>query len=146
MALKDRLMQDLKDSMKSKNIITKNTVQMIRSQILQVEKDNKVVLDDEGIIDVISKMLKQRRNALPEYEKSNRQDLIDDLNEEINILLDYLPKQLSQQELEVIVKSVIEEIGATGMKDLGSTMKEVMIRVKGKADGKTVNETIRKLL
>lgn len=143
MSLKETLMDDLKAAMKDKDVIRKNTVQMIRSAILQFEKDNKAELDDNGIIDVIAKELKRRRDVLPEYEKSGREDLIADINREIEILLAYLPKQLSKEELEVIVSEAIAEVGATSMKDMGKIMAAVMPKTKGRADGKMINEIVK---
>ena len=143
MSLKETLMDDLKAAMKDKDVIRKNTVQMIRSAILQFEKDNKAELDDNGIIDVIAKELKRRRDVLPEYEKSGREDLIADINREIEILLAYLPKQLSKEELEVIVAEAIAEVGAASMKDMGKIMAAVMPKTKGRADGKMINEIVK---
>lgn len=143
MLLKERLMNDLKEAMKDKDIIRKNTVQMIRSAVLQFEKDNKTELDDSGVIDVIAKELKRRRDTLPEYEKSGRDDLIANMNREIEILLTYLPKQLTPEELEVIVADAIEEVGATSMKDMGKIMAAVMPKTKGRADGKMINEIVK---
>lgn len=143
MALKEQLMDDLKAAMKDKDIIRKNTVQMIRSAVLQFEKDNKTVLDDSGVTDVIAKELKRRRDVLPEYEKSGREDLIADINREIEILLAYLPKQLTKEELEEIVVAAISEVGATSMKDMGKIMGAVMPKTKGRADGKMINEIVK---
>ncbi len=143
MALKEKLMDDLKTAMKDKDIIRKNTVQMVRSAILQFEKDNKTELDDSGITDVIAKELKRRRDVLPEYEKSGREDLIGDIKREIEILLDYLPKQLSREELEEIVIEAIKATGATSMKDMGKIMGAVMPKTKGRADGKMINEIVK---
>lgn len=143
MALKEQLMDDLKAAMKDKDIIRKNTVQMIRSAILQFEKDNKAELDDSGVTDVIAKELKRRRDVLPEYEKSGREDLIADINREIEILLAYLPKQLTKEELEEIVTAAISEVGATSMKDMGKIMGAVMPKTKGRADGKMINEIVK---
>ncbi len=143
MSLKEKLMDDLKEAMKEKDIVRKNTVQMVRSAILQFEKDNKAELDDEGIIDVIAKELKRRRDVLPEYEKSGRDDLIEDINREIEILLAYLPKQLSREELEEIVLAAIKETGAASMKDMGKIMGAVMPKTKGRADGKMINEIVK---
>ena len=140
MALKETLMNDLKAAMKEKDIIRKNTVQMVRSAILQFEKDNQKELNDEGILEVIAKELKRRRDVLPEYEKSGREDLIKDINREIEILLSYLPKQLTKEELEVIVADAISETGAASMRDMGKIMAAVMPKVKGRADGKMINE------
>ncbi len=146
MSLKETLMNDLKEAMKDKDIIRKNTVQMVRSSVLQFEKDNKVELDDPGIIEVIARELKKRRDVLPEYEKSGREDLIGDIKREIETLLAYLPEQLSREELEVIVKEAIAGVGATSMKDMGKIMAAVMPQTKGRADGKMINEIVKELL
>ncbi len=143
MSLKEKLMDDLKEAMKEKDIIRKNTVQMVRSAILQFEKDNKAELDDEGVTEVIAKELKRRRDVLPEYEKSGREDLIKDINREIEILLAYLPKQLSREELEEIVIDAIKATGAASMKDMGKIMGAVMPKTKGRADGKMINEIVK---
>ena len=143
MGLKETLMQDLKDAMKEKDTIRKNTVQMIRSAVLQFEKDNLTELDEEGIVEVIAKELKKRRDVLPEYEKSGRDDLIADIKREIEILLTYLPKQLTKEELEVIVVEAIEATSAASMKEMGKIMGVVMPKVKGRADGKMINEIVK---
>ena len=102
--LKEKLLEDLKNSMKDKNIVRKNVVQMVRAGILQVEKDKHIELNDDQIIEIIAKESKKRKDALADYEKSGRQDLIDEIKEEIEILAEYLPKQLSVEEVEKIVK------------------------------------------
>ncbi|NLD48533.1 MAG: GatB/YqeY domain-containing protein [Clostridiaceae bacterium] len=146
MSLKERLLEDMKIAMRDKEIIKKNTIQMARSAVLQIEKDNKVTLDDDGVIEIIAKEVKKRRDSLPEYEKSGRQDLIDNLKDEIDVLLKYLPEQLTEEELEVIVKEAIVETGANSAKEIGKIMQVVLPKVKGRADGKMVNQIIRKLL
>jgi uncharacterized protein YqeY len=114
--------------------------------VLQVEKDNKVTLDNDGVLEIISKELKKRKDSLAEYEKSGRQDLIDNLKTEINVLLGYLPEQLSEDQIEDIVKDVIKETGATSVKEIGKVMQAVLPKVKGRADGKIVNQIVRKYL
>lgn len=146
MSIKETLAQDLKLSMKEKDLVRKNTVQSIRAAILQVEKDNLVELDDDGIIDVIAKELKKRRDVLPDYEKSGREELITQLNREIEIVMGYLPSQLSEDELDEIVKTAVESTGASTMKDMGKIMAEVMPKIKGRADGKLVNTLAKKYL
>lgn len=146
MSIKEQLMNDLKEAMKDKDVVRKNTVQMVRSGILQIEKDTKTVLDDEGVTDVIARELKKRRDVLPEYEKSGREDLIEDLNKEIKVLMSYLPEQLSEEELEKIVSDVIAEVGATSMKDMGKIMANIMPKTKGRADGKLINKIVREKL
>ncbi len=146
MSLKEKLMDDLKTAMKDKDTIRKNTVQMVRSSVLQYEKDNLCELDDDGVLDVIAKELKKRKDVLPEYEKSGREDLIEDINKEIETLLAYLPAQLTREELEVIVTDAISEVGATSMKDMGKIMAAVMPKTRGRADGKMINAIVKEKL
>ena len=144
--LKEKLLEDLKNCMKDKNVVRKNVIQMVRAAILQVEKDNGITLDDNQIIDIIAKESKKRKDSLVDYEKSGREDLINELKEEINILAEYLPKQLSMEEVEKIVKEVIEEEGATSMKDMGKVMKAAKEKIGAASDGKTINEVVKKCL
>ena len=146
MSLKETLLQDLKAAMKDKDIIRKNTIQLVRSGVLQIEKDNQVELDDDGVLDVVAKVLKKRRDSLPEYEKSGRTDLIENLNREIEVLLGYLPKQLTEDEIHKIVEETIAETGATTMKDMGKVMGAVSPKVKGRADNRVVSGYVKKLL
>jgi len=146
MSLKEILANDLKSAMKEKDVIRKNTVQRVRSAILQYEKDNLTELDENGVLDIIAKELKKRKDVLPEYEKSGREDLIGDIKREIEVLLVYLPKQLTETELENIIKESISETGATSIKDIGKIMQNVMPKTKGRADGKMINTIVRKLL
>lgn len=145
MSLKARLMDDLKTSMKNKDILRKNTITMVRAGIKQVEVDERIELDDEAIIQLISKQLKEKRNAIEEFKKGNRDDLVQQAEDEINVLLEYLPEQLTEEELIEIVKEVIEA-GDYTMKDIGKIMKDVMPKIQGKADGKMVNAVVRKIL
>ena len=146
MSLKDKLMLDLKEAMKEKDTIRKNTVQLVRSGVLQIEKDKKIELDDEGVLDVIAKELKKRRDSMPDYVKSGRQDLIDNLNKEIEVLLTYLPKQLTEDEIRAIVEEAVKETGATTMKDMGKVMANVTPKVKGRADNKIVSGLVKQML
>ena len=146
MSLKDKLLQDLKEAMKEKDTVRKNTVQLVRSGILQIGKDKKIELDDEGVLDVISKELKKRRDSMPDYVKSGRQDLIDNLNKEIEVLLTYLPKQLTEDEIKVIVEEAVKETGAATMKDMGKVMANVTPKVKGRADNKIVSGLVKQTL
>ena len=144
--LKEKLLDDLKNCMKEKNIVRKNVIQMVRAAILQVEKDKQVTLNDNQIIDIIAKESKKRKDSLADYEKSGRDDLINEIKEEINILAEYLPKQLSTEEVEAIVKEVIAEVGATSMKDMGKVMKAAKEKIGAASDGRTINEAVKKLL
>ena len=144
--LKEKLLEDLKNSMKEKNTIRKNVIQMVRAAILQVEKDKQIELNDEQIIDIIAKESKKRKDALGDYEKSGREDLINEIKEEIRILAEYLPKQLSIEEVEAIVKEVITNQNATSIKDMGKVMKAAKEKIGAASDGKTINEAVKKLL
>ncbi len=146
MSLKEQLFADLKTAMKEKDTVRKDTVQLIRSGILQIEKDKKIELDEDGVLDVIAKQLKSRRDSLPEYEKSGRQDLIEKLNREIEILLGYLPEQLSEDEIQKIVAEAVAESGAASVKEMGKVMAIVTPKVKGRADNKVVGNLVRKML
>ncbi len=146
MSFKQILQQDMKTAMKEKDTIRKNVITMVRAAILQQEKDKKIEMDDEGILDVIAKAAKQRRDSIPEFEKGNRPDIIKDLEREIEILMSYLPEQLSEDEVDELVALTILEVGAQSPKDIGSVMKALMPKVKGRADGKIVNQLVRKHL
>ncbi len=146
MSLKERLLQDMKDAMKEKDTVRKNTVQLVRSGILQIEKDKKIELDDEGVLDVISKELKKRRDSMPDFIKSGRQDLIDELNREIEVLLGYLPEQMTEEEIKDLVVSAINETGASTMKDMGKVMAYLNPKVKGRADNKIVSTFVKEML
>lgn len=143
MSLKERLQEDLKSSMKNKETVKKSVITLIRASIKQFEVDNRVELNDEEIIDVISKQLKQRNDALDEFKKANREDLVSETEAEIKVLKEYLPQQLSEEELEVIVKETISEVGATSMKDMGKIMSVIQPKTKGRADGKLINKLVK---
>ncbi|WP_129596763.1 GatB/YqeY domain-containing protein [Anaerophilus nitritogenes] len=146
MLLKERLMADLKEAMKEKNKMKKSVVTLLRSAIKQYEIDHKVELDDESILDIISKQVKQKKDAIDEFTKGDRQDLVDEAKAEIDILMGYLPEQLTKEELSQIVSQVIDEVGANSMKDMGKIMSAIMPKVKGRADGKTINQIIKQFL
>ncbi len=144
--LKEKLMDDLKLAMRDKNEIRKNTVQMVRAAILQIEKDKGITVEDEKIIEIIAKEVKGKKDALADFEKGNRIDLIEQTNQEIAILQEYLPKQLSKEEIKVELEKVISDIGATSIKDMGAVMKEAKARIGAGADGRTINEVVKELL
>ena len=144
--LKEKLMDDLKLAMREKNEIRKNTVQMVRAAILQIEKDNGIVVEDDKIIEIIAKEVKSKKDALVDFEKGGREDLISQTNEEIAILQEYLPKQLTREEIKVELEKVISDLGATSMKDMGPVMKEAKARIGAAADGRTINDVVKELL
>ena len=146
MSLKETLVNDFKTAMKEKDTIRKNAVQMVRAAILQVEKDQKIVLNDTDVIDVFARELKKRKDSLSDFIRSGRQDLIDNTNREIEVLSQYMPEQMPDNELEALVRSTINEVGATTIRDIGKVLKVILPKVKGKADGSKVNSLIKKIL
>ena len=146
MSLKEKLQEDLKSSMKNKDTVKKSVVTLIRASIKQYEVDNRVELSDDEIVDLIAKQLKQRRDSLVEFKKANRDDLVSETESEIEVLKEYLPQQLSEEELNEIVIATISEVEATSMKDMGKIMSAIKPKVKGRADGKLINELVKKNL
>lgn len=146
MSIKEKLMQDLKAAMKSHDKIKKDTITMVRAAIKQIEVDKRVDLSDEEVIDIISKQYKERVSSIDEFKRGGRDDLVAQTEEEIKIILEYLPKQLTDEELEDIIKEAIEKLSITSKKQIGELMKEVMPKVKGKTDGKKVNSIASKYL
>lgn len=144
--LKEKLMEDLKESMKNKDVIRKNTIQMVRAAILQIEKDKGIEVEDNKILEIISKEVKSKKDVLKDFEKAERQDLIDQTNQEISVLQEYLPKQLSREEIKSKVEKIIAEIGATSMKDMGAIMKEAKAKMGASAEGKTINEVAKEIM
>lgn len=144
--IKEKLLEDLKLAMKEKNTNRKNVVQMVRASILQKEKDERIELTEDQIMEIIAKEHKKRIEAREEYKKANREDLVNQLDEEINTLEEYLPKKMDRSELENVIKSIIEQIGATSMKDMGSIMKEAKARCGVAADGRDINQIAKEML
>lgn len=146
MTLKETFMEEMKNAMKEKDTMKKNVVTMVRSAIKQYEVDNRVELDDEGVLEIIIKEVKKRKDSLPEYEKSGRDDLIKNLTEEINYLSKYLPAQMTEEEVREVIKATISEVGASSVKDMGKVMGAVIAKTKGRADGKVINTIVKELL
>lgn len=146
MSLKENLLSDMKVAMKEKDVLRKNTIQLVRGAILQKEKDTLNEVNEEQILDIIMQEIKKRKDAIVDFEKGNRQDLVKDANDEITVLTSYLPKQLSDDELIVIVRETITEVGATSMKDMGKIMAAITPKVKGKADNGKVSNAVKQCL
>lgn len=146
MSLKEKLMEDLKASMKNKDKVRKNTVTMIKAAVTQLEVDNRVELTDDDVIGIIAKQVKQKKDSINDFKAGNREDLVTLTEEEIAILTEYLPEQLSLEALEEIVVNAIKETNAQTKKDMGKIMGKIMPLIKGKADGKQVNEIVSKYL
>lgn len=146
MSLKENLLSDMKEAMKEKNVVRKNTIQMVRGSILQKEKDTLKQLSEEEILEIIIQEVKKRKDAIVDFEKGDRQDLVTEAEAEITVLKNYLPKQLSDNEVSAIVVETIAEIGANSMKDMGKVMAALMPKVKGKADNAKVSTIVKQEL
>ena len=144
--LKETLLEDLKSAMKEKDAVTKNTIQMARAAILQVEKDKQITLEDSDILTILAKEVKKRKDSLVDYEKGGREDLVEQIKKEIQVLEKYLPKPLSREELEKEIKQIVQEQNATSMKDMGKVMKVAKEKIGTRADGKEINEIVKSLL
>lgn len=147
MSLKDRLTADFKEALKSRDDVAKNTINLARAAIKQYEVDNRVELDEQGIIDILTKQVKMRKDALSDFEKAGRTDLADNYKKEIDILMAYLPKQLTIEEITEIVLAAKAELGIEeGKNNMGRLMGAVMPKVKGLADGGDVKKVVQSVL
>lgn len=147
MSLEARIMGDLKEAMKAKNQAALRGIRAIKAAIVLTKTDGSgTVLDEAGEIKLVQKLIKQRQDSLAIFEKQGRDDLATVEKEEIEVLQNYLPKQLSEEELLPIIKEVISQTGATGMKDMGKVMGMTAAKLAGQADGKTVSALVKKLL
>lgn len=147
MSLKDRLANDFKESMKARDSIRKDTVSFARAAIKQYEVDHREELDDQGVINILTKQVKMRKDALSDFEKAGRTDLFEAYNKEIAILTEYLPQQMTEEEIVAIVKKTAQELGIDGGKqNMGKLIGAVMPLVKGRADGAIVKKAVEALL
>lgn len=144
--MQDRLLSDLKQAMKKGDKMRQSVIRLTRAEILNAEKAQGKPLDDPGVIDVLSKEAKKRRESIAEFSKAHRQDLVAKEEAELAILLEYLPPQLSREEIVAAARSVIEELGAQGPGDKGRVMGKLMPQLKGKAEGRLVSEVVAELL
>ncbi|WP_425057570.1 putative protein YqeY [Sporomusa carbonis] len=148
MSIKDRLTEDMKQAMKDKEAgkLRLSVIRMVRASIKNVEIDRKKELSEEEVLDVLAKEVKMRRDSIEEFNKGNRPDLVATLEQEIDILMQYLPQQLSEQEVRELVAEAVKATQAASAKDMGKVMAVLMPKVKGRADGKMVNSVVREFL
>jgi len=146
MSLKEQLTADMKEAMKNHEKDRLAVIRMVRGAIRQQEIDGQKELGDEDVIAVLSKEVKMRKDSLEEFKKGGREDLVEKTQAEIDVLMPYLPAQLSEEEVRELVKAAVEQTGATTGKDMGKVMGVLMPKVKGRADGKMVNTIVRSFL
>ena len=146
MSLKEQLTQDTIAASKAGDGKKRDALRMMQAAIKQIEIDDRVTLDDAGVIQVLTKQAKQRRESIAEYTKAGRDDLVGQEAYELGVIEAYLPQLMSREEIEVLVKQAIADSGAASAKDMGKVMGKLMPLVKGKADGRLVNEVVREQL
>lgn len=148
MTLKDRLVEDMKVAMKAKEEgkVRLSVIRMVRAAIKNAEIDKKIEFNDDQVIEVLARELKLRRDSLEVYENAGRPETVKALEEELVVLMDYLPQQLSEGEIRQLVQETIAIVGAQGPKDLGKVMGALSPKTKGRADGKLVNLIVREIL
>jgi uncharacterized protein YqeY len=144
--LHEKLMADLKDAMRSGDKARLSVIRMVRARLQNAEIAQQKTLDDPDVIGLIVKEAKERRESIEEFKKGNRQDLVDKEEAELAILLEYLPQQISREEIIAAARQAIEELGARGPQDKGKVMQKLMPQLKGKAEGRDINEVVTQLL
>ncbi|PIE80869.1 MAG: aspartyl-tRNA amidotransferase [Chloroflexi bacterium] len=146
MSLKEQLRQDTIAASKMGDRKKRDALRMLQAAIKQVEVDDRVTLEDAGVLQVLTKQSKQRRESLAEYTKAGRHDLAEQEKYELEIIQPYLPQMMSREEIEALAAQAVADTGASSPKDMGKVMGKLMPQVKGKADGRLVNEVVRELL
>ena len=146
MSLYDTIDSDLKSALKSKDSIRLSTLRMVRTALKNKEVELRRKLEEPEILRIFAQQAKQHKDSIEQYERGGRHDLADKEKQELAILESYLPSQLGEEELRSVIKAIIAETGASGVKDIGKVMKEAMVRLAGKADGKIVNKIVKDLL
>ena len=149
MTLKDQLNEDLKTAMRSGDETRKSVIRLLRSAILNAEKSGirePIVLDDDGVITVLSRQAKQRRDSIEAFRQGGRQDLVLKEEAELEIISEYLPKQMTEEEVRSLAINAIKDVVASGPKEMGKVMASLMPKIKGRVDGKIVREIVTDLL
>ena len=146
MSLKEKLNEDLKQAMRDKEVVKRDSIRAINTMIKQIEVDERRVLDDAEVIKLVQRGIKQREEAISKYSAASRTDLVEKEQSQIDVFMIYLPKQLNDEELEAGMRDVIQEVKAESIKDMGKVMGAASKKFAGVADGKRINEMVKKLL
>lgn len=144
--MKEELLKELKLAMQNKDELRKNTITMLRAAILQVEKDNQRELNQNEMIEIVAREVKKRRESIEDFKKGGREDIVKQIEEEIEVLSKYLPKQLSINEIEDLVNNAVIEVGATSSRDMGKVMQFLKKDTAGRCDGKLLSEIVKEKL
>lgn len=145
--MKEKLAEEMKSALKQRDKTRLSTIRLIRDAVKKKEiEQGREVLDDDGVVRVISAMVRKSEEALEQFEKGGRQDLVEEENREIAILKSFLPQPLSKDEIEALIDEAVQEAGAVNVRDIGKVMKVLMPKVSGRADGRTINQMVRERL
>ena len=143
MGLKEKIESEMISAAKAKDKLRLSAIRMIKTALHNREIDMRRQMEDAEIVQVLSSLAKQRADSIEQFKKGGRQDLVDKEETELRIIKEFLPEEMSEQELEAEIESAIRELGATGVKDMGKVMKALMPKITGKADGKVVSEKVK---
>jgi len=143
MSLKEKINEDMKSAMRSKDVALLGTIRLIQAAIKQKEVDERILVDDSSVISIIEKMLKQRNDSIEAFEKANRTDLVEKEEFEVSVLKNYMPEQMNAEEVEKIIQEVIKKIGASSMKEMGPVMAQAKEILSGKANMAEVSKIIK---
>ncbi|MCB8945624.1 MAG: GatB/YqeY domain-containing protein [Ardenticatenaceae bacterium] len=146
MSLKEQLQTDLKAAMRDGDKPKRDTLRMVMAAIKQEEVDNRITLDDDGVLAILTRQVKQRRESIADYEKAGKLDDVAQEKYEMDLIETYLPQMMSEAEIEPIVAQIIAELGVTDVKGMGQVMGKAMAALQGKADGRLVNQIVRQKL
>ena len=146
MTLKEQLTDELKIAMRAGNVERRDTIRLLQAAIKQEEIDRQVTLDDAGVQAVLQKQAKQRRESIADYEKAGRPELAAEEQQQLTIIESFLPQMMSRDEVEQLARQVIADLGVSDVKEMGQVMGKLMPQVKGKADGRMVNDVVRSLI
>ena len=146
MSLQDRLVEDIKDAMRQKDELRRTTLRMIRSAIQYEEIAKREPLDDIGVVDILSRMVRQHQESITEFQRGNRPDMVEREEAELEIVRNYLPEQISGDEIAELARKIIADVGAAGPGDMGKVMGQLMPQIRGKADGGEVSRVVTELL
>ena len=148
MGLVERLTEDMKAAMKAGTAgrVRLDTIRFLKAALKNAEIDKKAPLSDDEVLGIIQKQVKQLRDSIVEFEKGGREDLMAKAQAEVEVLVDYLPQQMTEAEIRALATQIVAEVGAQGPKDMGKVMGPLVARTKGRADGKLVNQIVKELL
>ena len=146
MTMKSRLNEDMKQAMRDKNVLKRDVIRYLRSEIRNQEIRDQKDLDDPGVIQVLSRQAQQRRDSIEAYGDAGRQDLVDKEQAELAVIMAYLPQQMTAEEITDLVQRVVAQVGASGPADMGKVMGAIMPQVRGKAEGREVNAIVQQTL